>query len=182
MLPGADRSRVRAASIERVDMTSEQEDSSIARLARLFAEHPAWVDAARHLGASAESSVYFTHRPGEVWRLRSVEGGTRLDAGPSRDPDFALRFSPESIDALAAVEGDIGAFAVALFEQIEAGRIDLRIHAGFARLARRGYVTLVLAAGPAVVAYGARHGIRGLGALRRLVGELATRRRSDWEQ
>lgn len=163
-------------------MQSATQDESTERLAQLFAEHPAWVEAAQHLDVSACSTVYFTHLEGEAWRLvRYTDGTTRLEPGAAADPDLVFRFSPESIDALAGVEGGVGEFAVALFEQIIDDAVDLRIRVGFVRLGRRGYVRLLLAAGPSVIAFGARHGIRTLGALRKFVADLRASGRADWE-
>jgi len=162
-------------------MTEPMPDEWTERLAELFAEQPAWVAAARHLRGDATSTVYFSHRKGDPWRLETQRGRTRLLPGAARDPDFVFRFTPEAIERLEAVRGGIGEFAVALFEEIVDGKADLRIKAGFARLTMRGYVKLLLVAGPPVLAFGASHGIRTLGALRRFVGELRSRGAADWE-
>jgi hypothetical protein len=151
------------------------------KLACLFAEQPAWIKAARHLRDDATSTVYFSHREGDPWRLEMRGGRARLVHGAAHDPDLAFRFSPRSIERLESVEGGIGEFAVALFEEIVDGSVDLRIRAGFARLAMRGYVKLLVAAGPPVLAFGASHGIRTLGALRKFVSELRSRGDADWE-
>lgn len=158
-----------------------QTDEWAGRLATLFAVHPAWVAAARRLSGEATSSVYFTHLPGAPWRLETRSGGVVLLPGAAADPDLVFRFTPESIAKLESVEGGIGHFAVALFEQIVDGAVDLRIRAGFARLVLRGYVKLLLAAGPPVAAFGATHGIRTLAALRRFVADLRADGAADWE-
>jgi len=160
---------------------TQRADEWAVRLARLFAEHPAWVAAARRLSGEATSSVFFTHLPGAPWRLETRAGGVVLRPGAAADPDLVFRFSPESIAALESVDGGIGDFAVALFEQIVDGAVDLRIRAGFGRLVMRGYVKLLFAAGPPVVAFGATHGIRTLGALRRFVADLRAQGAADWE-
>lgn len=161
-------------------------DETVERLARLFLEHPAWVAAARHLSRSATSTVYFSHRPGEPFRLDQGDGHTRLLPGAATDPDFVFRYTPASVEALERVEGGIGAFAVALFglilEDDPARRVGFRIVAGFVRLVRRGYVRLLLIAGPRVAAFGATHGIFHLGGLRRLVAELRARDPEEWER
>jgi hypothetical protein len=156
-------------------------DASTERLARLFREHPAWVEAARYLGRNASSAVYFSHRRAEPWSLLQREGETQLIPGVPDDPDFVFRFTPASIEQLEAVDGDIGDFAVTLFSLVGEGEVKLRIAAGFGRLVRRGYVKLLLAAGPPVVAYAAAHGIQTLGALRQLVAEMRDRGAADWE-
>lgn len=162
-------------------LESHQQDEWIERLARLFVEHPAWVEAANLLSGDATSTVYFTQRPTEVWHLCTQAGGTRLLPGAARDADLVFRFSPESIRALERTDGGIGEFAVALFEEITGDRAQLRIRAPFLRLARRGYVKLLFAAGPKVIAFGARHGVTTLGGLRKLVAEHARRGPSEWE-
>jgi hypothetical protein len=166
-------------------VASEPDDPTIDRLAGLFLEHPAWIGAARRISPKATCGVYFTHRPGEAWRLEQVGVRTRLRPGAAADPDLVFRFTPASIERLAAVCGGIGDFAVALFglmvEDDPELRVDLRIAASFRRLARRGYVRLLLDAGPAVVRFGASHGIRTLPALRSLVSRLRRREPEDWE-
>jgi hypothetical protein len=166
-------------------MATSKRDEWVDRLARLFREHPAWVAAAHHLSSGASSTVYFAHhldRDGhEPWRLEQCDAGTCLLPGAARDPDFIFRFSPESIEQLEAVDGTVGDFAVALFSLVVDDEVQLRIAAGFPRLIRRGYVKLLLVAGPPVVAFGATHGIRTLGALRRLVAGLRRRGPADWE-
>jgi hypothetical protein len=148
-------------------------DSTVRTLAGLFREHPTWVQAARHLADRAESDVSFTHRPNEPWRLVRRRGQTLLLPGRAADPDFALAFTPGAVARLARVHGDVGDFAVALFscllEPDAANRIGLRIVAPFRRLVRRGYVRLLLAAGPKVVAFGSPRGVRTLADLRRFV-------------
>lgn len=166
-------------------MADEPADPTIDRLARLFREHPAWVDAARRIAPRAKCNVYFTHRAGEVWRLEQAPDGAHLRRGAADDPDFVFRFAPGSIDRLAAAGDEVGEFAVALFalmlEDDPQLRVDLRIAASFPRLVGRGYLRLLIDAGPAVLAFGASHGIQTVGALRRFVARLRRREPADWE-
>lgn len=160
-------------------------DPHIARLAALFRDHPVWQRAARLVDERATSAVYFSHRPGEPWRLVRRGGLTVLEPGPAADPDFVFRFTPAAVDRLATTTGDIGAFATTLFGLIaEAGedeRVGFRIAAGFPRLVARGYLRLLLAAGPAVLRFGLAHGVATVAALRRLVGQLRDRPPEPWE-
>jgi hypothetical protein len=163
----------------------EVEDVTVRRLAALFERHPAWLAAARHISGETQSDVYFRHRPGEPWHLERRAGGTRLLPGASGDPDFVFRFTEGAIERLESVHGGVGDFAAELFVLLVAEddrvRIDIRIAASFPRLAERGYLRLLLAAGPTVIAFGAAHGVRTLGALRRFVAERRSGDRAAWE-
>jgi hypothetical protein len=132
------------------------------------------------------SAVRFRHLPGRRYRLERRGGESLLVEGDAPDPDFAFRFTPASVERLEAVRGGMGEFAVALFQCIlendEVAKVDFRIVAPFPRLAWRGYLRLLLDAGPAVLRFGARHGVASIGALRRLVSELRARPREPWEE
>ena len=96
-----------------------------------------------------------------------------LEPGRVTDPDFALTFSPIAIERIVAARGGMAAFAIALFEAVldpdpEQG-VRIEILASFARLVRRGYLGLLLACGPRLLAFGARHGVRSVRDLRALV-------------
>lgn len=158
---------------------------AVADLARLFREHPAWRAAARRIADGSASNVYLRERPGEAWHLIRRGGETHLEPGAVDSPDFVFRFGPGSVGVLEAVHGDIGDFAVALFELVEDESpergVDFRVVAPWLRLAARGYARLLLDAGPKVLAFGARHGVLNLGALRRVVADSRKRGRFDWE-
>jgi len=157
-------------------VSSEEPDACVSRLAGLFRSHPAWTRAAALLSQEACSNVRFQHRPGEIWHLARVDGVTRLEPGARRDADLELAFPPGAVERLAATGGGIGAFAVALFElaveRDPALRVDLRILAPFSRLVRRGYLRLLVAGGPSVLAWGAAHGVGTLGELRRWIARM----------
>ena len=150
--------------------STAEPDPHVRRLAALFRSHPAWMRAAALISQQACSNVRFQHRPGEVWHLARVDGVTVLAPGARSDADLELGFPPGAIERLEATRGGIGAFAVALFElaveRDESLRVDLRILAPFSRLVRRGYLRLLIAGGPEVIAWGAAHGVRTLGELR----------------
>jgi len=95
--------------------------------------------------------------------------------GAARDPDFAFRFTPATIQRLAEVKGDIADVAVALFDLIAAkdedAQVGFRIVAPFWRLVHRGYVRLLLAGGAKLLAYGTTRGVRTLADVERLVAQ-----------
>lgn len=145
-----------------------------------------WAAAARGVDRCAESAVFFTHLPGHPWRLVRRRGQTLLLRGRARDPDFVFRFTPAAVARLAAVRGGVGDFAVELFARIaeprRAERVDFRVAAPFARLAERGYVRLLLRAGPRVAAFALAHGVTTIGQLRTLVERSRRRGPSRWER
>lgn len=161
-------------------------DPTVRTLARLFRNHPAWVEAARHVDDRAESAVFFAHLPGRQWRLVRRRGQTLLLPGRARDPDLVFRFTPAAVARLATVRGDVGDFAVELFSRIaerrRARRVDFRVAAPFTRLAERGYVGTLLAAGPKVMAFAVGHGVVTLGHLRRLVERSRRKGPARWER
>jgi len=127
-------------------------DESIALLQRLFAEHPAWIEAARWIQDDATCRVLFSHRPGELWCLERHDGRTRLRPGAAASPDFAFCFTPRSIARLADVKGGVADFALALFALMDETdpelRVGLRVISPFSTLVRRGYLGLLLQNGP----------------------------------
>jgi len=161
-------------------------DATVSRLETLFREHPAWVGAARKLEEDATSGVFFGHRPGEPWHLERIQGVTRLLPGTAADPDFVFCFPPRAVDRLAAVEGDIGSFAVELFRLITESdpqlRVGFRVAVAFPRLVRRGYLGLLAAGGWRVLAFGATRGVRSLAQLRALVDAMRRREPETWEK
>jgi len=130
--------------------------------------------------------VLFSHRPSEVWHLVRSAEGSQLVPGPGVDPDFVFRFTPGAIDRLCSVDGGVGEFAAELFERMVAEeddmRVDLRLIASFRRLASRGYLGLLLAAAPRLAALRARHGVKNLGDLRRLIDSHRRRIPEPWER
>jgi len=165
---------------------SARGDATVRTLARLFRKHPIWVAAAKGVDPRAESTVFFSHLPGLPWRLVRRQGQTLLRPGRAPDPDLVFRFTPRAVARLAAVRGDVGDFAVELFARIaeprRTERVDFRVAVPFTRLVERGYVRLLLRAGPKVAAFALAHGLTSIGRLRRL-GERSRRKGpARWER
>jgi len=158
----------------------------VEQLARLFAENPAWDEAARYLDPAATSDIYFSHEPGRVWHIERRAGVTQLLPGASERPDLVFRFSPHAVRELSREHDGIAAFAIALFRLALAPDPDrgvrIRIVAPFIELTRRGYVKLLLAGGPSLLAFGVEHGVRGLADLRALVRRLRRSESDTWER
>lgn len=161
-------------------------DDLVSSLARLFLEHPAWRAAADRISDASTSDVFFAHIPGQAWHLVRRSGQTVLLPGRSGDPDFVFRFAPGSVRRLESVDGGVADFALALFELLEEEdpdlRVDLRVVAGWRRLRERGFLRLLVGAGPRLVAFAARHGVRSLRALRRLVESARSVEPLAWER
>ena len=165
--------------------TARDGHDEVDELARLFREHPAWRAAAHRVDDASTSDVYFSSRPGKAWHLARREGETLLCTGRSADPDFVFRFTPGAVERLADVEGGPGSFAVELFrlmtESDPSVRVDFRIAAPFARLLRRGYLTLLASGGFRVLAFGASRGVHTLADLRALVARIYSSHPEPWE-
>jgi hypothetical protein len=150
-------------------------DPVVVRLANLFRGHPVWMRAAALLSAEATSNVRFRHRPNEVWHLARVHGVTELLPGASPDADLELCFPSGAVERLARTRGGIATFALVLFElamsEDPALHVGVRALAPFARLVERGYLRLLLAGGPPVLAWGAAHGVRTFDQLRRWISD-----------
>lgn len=161
-------------------------DLWIETLARMFREHPAWQETARLIDPRSTSTVYFRHRPDEPWHLERRGDETHLLPGAAEDPDFVFRFTPGAIARLAAVRGNAGDFAAELFSlawaEDSSVRVNIVIAAGFARLLRRGYVRLLLAAGPRARAIAAANGVEGMSSIQHLVATMRKFDRAGWEQ
>jgi len=167
-------------------MPEGSSDDYIARLARLFLEHPVWIEAAKHISAEATSTIFFSHNPGQAWHLENREGEILLLPGAAKDPDFVFRFTPAAVQRLERVDRGMDDFAVELFrlmleESIDEG-VRIRIVAGFPRLLRRGYVRLLISAGPGVLAFGAAQGVLSFRSLRRLVASTRSPEPLEWEE
>ena len=166
-------------------MSRTSSDDYVARLARLFLEHPIWIEAAQRISTDATSTIFFSHNPGRAWHLENRDGEILLLPGAAEDPDFVFRFTPPAIQRLEGVDRGMDDFAVELFRLILEAPIDegvgIRIVAGFPRLLRRGYVRLLLSAGPGVLAFGAGQGVFSLHSLRRLVASTRSPEPMEWE-
>jgi hypothetical protein len=166
-------------------MNDRPSDKYIARLASLFLEHPIWVEASKFISSDATSTIFFSHKPGQAWHLENRAGEILLLPGAAEDPDFVFRFTPTAIKRLEAVDQGMDDFAVELFrlileESMDEG-VEIRVVTGFPRLLRRGYVRLLLSAGPGVIAFGAALGVLNLRSLRRLVASSRSGEPMTWE-
>jgi len=120
--------------------------------------HTGWgrmIDSARD-GACCR--VRFTHMDG-VWSLYRRGGVVSLVEGTPADPDVCLFLSPRSVDHLAGVGDDMGDCAVAVLHCVLEGSAELLLLAPVSRLARRGYLRMVLASAPALRRYAAENRI-----------------------
>lgn len=161
------------------------DDPLVQRLIELFRAHPVWCKAASAIADGATSQVYFLHRPGEPWRLVRRDGTSVLEPGRADDPDLVFGFPPAAIAELEATRGGVADFALALFQSMldadPQRRVELRVAAPFTRLLRRGYVELLVRGGPRLLWFGARHGVRSLGELQRLVERARRTEPQPWE-
>jgi hypothetical protein len=158
-----------------------EEDSRPDALLAAFLAHDARArQAARSLRAGAEVAIAFTDLPGH-WRIR-VDGHGKLafEQQPAIDPDFALRIPPQALrDLCATGTQDLGDLGVAFFGHLHgvepARRIDVQVHSGMVKLARRGWFGLLALGGPKVALWMGRAGLRGPAAMAGALGRLRRR-------
>jgi len=160
-------------------------DETVSTLADLFLDHPGWQQAAREIARVSMSNVYFTHLPGLAWHLEQREVGSALEPGKVDDPDFVFRFAPGAVRRLRRVKGGIGEFAAELFSLADGAdpehHVDLRVVASFSRLRERGYLRLLVRAGPRVAAYGLSRGIFSVADVGKLVRQARDTSPYEWE-
>ncbi len=163
----------------------ESTDETVSALAELFRKHPGWRQAAREIARVSTSNVYFTHRPGVAWHLEQRDVGSSLEPGKADDPDFVFRFAPGAVERLQGVKGGIGEFAAELFSLADGAdpehHVDLRVVASFSRLRARGYLRLLVKAGPRVIAYGLSRGIFSVADIGKLVHQARDTPAYEWE-
>ena len=124
----------------------------------MFNTHTGWGRMIDSVRDGACCRIRFTHLDG-VWSLHRRAGIATLVEGPPADPDVCLFLSPRSVDQLASVGNDIGDCAVAVLHCIMEGSAELLLLAPASRLARRGYLRLVLASAPALRRYAAENNL-----------------------
>lgn len=140
----------------------------------------------RPVAEGALSNVYFSHLPGRVWHLVKERGQISLCQGKGEHPDFVFRFTPASIEALAATsDGGADDVAVQLFSLIldddPDRRVGFRIVAPFSTLIRHGHLQLLVKSGPKTLAFGAAHRIFTVWQLRAFVGRIRSAPPEPWE-
>lgn len=145
-------------------------------LARFLRESPAARAAAASLRSGAEVGVFFTNVAGE-WRFYSEGGTPALERRKAQDPDFDLRLAPGAVkDICAQPDADIGDLGVAVFEHMVARdperKIRVTLRSGLIKLTVRGWLSVLAQGGPKVVAWMARKGLRGPGAVAAALARL----------
>jgi len=164
---------------------AREPDRTVDDLRELFRSHPAWAEAAGRIDSASMSNVYFSDRAGEVWHLVKREPGSDLEAGKVEDPDFVFRFTPGAVRRLQAIEGGIAEFAAELLLLIDetdsTQRIELRVAAPFSRLKERGYLQLLMDAGPKLVRLALSRGIFSISGVRELVRSARDAPPFPWE-
>ena len=158
---------------------------AIEQLRIFFAEHPAWVKAAKSIVDGANSEVVFD---GEAapWRLMRVDGVSVLEPGVAPSPDFTFYFTGSAIASLTQTDqkATISDFALVLFNRIISDdpreRIGFHVRAPFGQLVKRGYLRVLLRGGPAVLRFMSEHGIRSWRDFNSLVTAVRGDSTFDW--
>jgi hypothetical protein len=76
------------------------------------------------------------------------------------DPDFIFSLNPETVIVLAQqTTDDIGNIGLAIFKEMLAGSVQVKMPGGLFSVLRNGYLEVVATGGPAVAAYLAQVGL-----------------------
>ncbi|HYV67755.1 MAG TPA: AAA family ATPase [Myxococcales bacterium] len=146
------------------------------KLKRFFETSEAARRAASSLRKAAEVGVAFTDVPGR-FRFHSVEGRPAFESGEAMDPDFELTLAPGAVDAITAKpQANVGELGVLFFQHIvakdENAKIRVKLHSGLVRLTMRGWLGVLAAGGPSVIAWMAQKGLKGPGAVAAALSRL----------
>ena len=146
------------------------------KLKRFFETSEAARRAASSLRKAAEVGVRFTDLAG-TFRFHSIEGRPAFEAGEAMDPDFELTLAPGAVDSITAKpQADIGELGILFFQHIiakdENEKIRVKLHSGLVRLTMRGWLGVLAAGGPKVIAWLAQKGLKGPGAVASALSRL----------
>ncbi len=129
------------------------------------------------LNSGAEVAIRFVDQPGD-WRLYIPESGKAcFEQAKATDPDFELYMPTAAVNAIAVqTKADVGELGIAFFEHIVAReptrQIGVKVHSGFVKLTRRGWLGVLALGGPKVMMWMAGKGLRGPGAIANALGRL----------
>ncbi len=167
------------STIDTMTVSREAKEKLIA----FFADHPAWVEAARPLPDGVCSRLRFAGDD-QVWSLIRRGGRSVLEPGEPPNPDLDFVFSEGAIAYMTELDdATIGDFATRLYECCflldESRLVELRVIAGVGQLFRHGYWKIVLKGGWKVLKIARAHGIGTPGDLRRVFGLLRHKNSAD---
>jgi hypothetical protein len=151
-------------------------EPSDVRLRRFFETSEAGRRAASSLRKAAEVGVRFTDVPGE-FRFHAVDSQPVFEQGRAMDPDFELTLAPGAVAAITSrLDADVGDLGVLFFQHMlakdEDEKIRVKLHSGLMRLTMRGWVGVLAAGGPKVVAWMAQKGLKGPSAVASALSRL----------
>ncbi|RMG10428.1 MAG: AAA family ATPase [Deltaproteobacteria bacterium] len=150
---------------------------SAAKLQSFFRSSEAATKATRPLKRDAEVGITFTDEPDTPYRFTMESGRGEVVPGTAKDEDFHLHLPPVAVDELVRLETDnLGEFAVAFFKCMladeEERKIRVKLHSGFLKLTRRGYLKTLALGGPTVLAFMARQGLKGPAGIKKAIDKL----------
>jgi hypothetical protein len=145
-------------------------------LRRFFETSTAGHRAASSLKRGATVGVKFTDVTGD-FHFHAQDGKPHFDAGRASDPDFDLTLAPGAVRAITSKpESDVGDLGIAFFQHIvakdPAEKINVKLHAGLLKLTMHGWLGVLAAGGPKVIAWMAQKGLKGPSAVASALSRL----------
>ena len=159
------------------DFTSFESESSAVMLSAFLTANPGALRAAGALRSGAEVAITLTDVTGDRRIYLHETGGIGFEPVKAIDPDFELRIPPAAVRTICSRrDADLGDLGIAFFEHIISrqpeNKIHIKVHSGLVKLTRRGWVNLLTQGGSKVVAWMARKGLRGPGAIAGALGRF----------
>lgn len=124
---------------------------------RELAAKPVFAKALSHLKSPTELALRMDDRV--EFALFMKNNAVHVEERTAK-ADVEFSFNAEALRQLGPHPGDqLASFGIAVMEQILAGQMKIRVRGSLWQLATGGYVQIVLAAGPELLSYLARHGL-----------------------
>jgi hypothetical protein len=145
-------------------------------LRQLFEESGAARKAAKALSKAACVGVRFTDVPGD-FRFYAVDGKPRFEPGKAAEPDFELTLPPRAVhDICGKHSGDVGDLSILFVQHIFTNepeqRVQVKVHSGLIKLTLHGWLRVVVAGCPKLIAYFARMGLKSPSVLAGAISRL----------
>lgn len=132
-------------------------NDEVLKILREITAKPVFAKALSHLKPPGELALRLEDR--NEYALFLKEGQVQLEERTAL-ADVEFSFNAEALRQLSGHPGEqLASFGIAVMEQILAGDMKIHVRGSLWRLATGGYVQIILASGPEMVTFLAKHGL-----------------------